>query len=150
MMVDSARYRDGERLDVGERDLRQLRAKARDEGGFVWVSVVEPTESEIGELARTFDLHPLAIEGAIELPQRPTLENYDRATVLVLKTLTYDDELDAVETGQVIILMGGEFVLTICRGDSSDLRGARQYLESRQECSHPGPQQWCTPSPTLS
>ena len=83
----------------------------------MWIGLHEPTEAEMGKVASTFDLHPLAVEDALTAHQRPKLERYRRHVFIVLKTLWYVDERDAVETGEIAVFVGEQFVVTVRHGD---------------------------------
>ena len=141
MIVDSALYRQGVRVPVDCRpqDLHDLRARVSEEGDFVWVGVHEPSEAELEDVAVAFGLHPLAVEDAVKAHQRPKLERYDDTLFLVLKTLWYVDAEDAVETGEIALFMGHDFVVTVRHGQGTDLRQARRVLESRETVLAHGP-----------
>ena len=63
----------------------------------------------MAKVSTTFDLHPLAVEDALAAHQRPKLERYPGNHVfMVLKTLWYVDERDAVETGEIAVFVGRE------------------------------------------
>lgn len=141
MIVDSALYRNGARVPVEcEPDqLIKLRGMATEEGDFVWVGLHEPSADELGDVALAFGLHPLAVEDAYHAHQRPKLERYDESLFLVLKTLWYVDERDAVETGEINIFVGGDFIVTVRHGTGSELSSARSHLESRESVLTHGP-----------
>ena len=71
--------------------------------------------------ATIFGLHPLAVEDALTRHQRPKVEPYDDMLFLVLKTLWYVDERDEVETGQVSMFLGADFVVTVRQGAGVEL-----------------------------
>ena len=141
MIVDSALYRHGNRVapDGDPHDFAALRATAAREPGFVWVGLHEPTEDELSEVASVFGLHELAIEDAVKAHQRPKLERYDDNLFLVLKTLWYVDEEDAVETGEISIFLGHDFVVTVRHGRGSGLAAAREGLEGDTRVLEHGP-----------
>lgn len=141
MIVDNALYRNGARvqLDSDISDLAAVRARCAGTDSFVWVGLHEPSPDELGTVAETFGLHPLAVEDALKAHQRPKLERYDDSLFLVLKTLWYVDEFDAVETGEVNVFVGPDFVVTVRHGEGSELHSSRQYLESRPELLEHGP-----------
>ena len=78
-----------------------MRAKATGTDDFVWVGLHDPTSDELEAVADLYGLHPLAVEDAIAAHQRPKVERYDDSLFIVLKTLWYVDEEDAVETGEI-------------------------------------------------
>ena len=142
MIVDSAVYRAGARLPVDCRvhDYEALREAAKGgEHDFVWVGLYEPSHVELEDIATAFGLHPLAVEDAVVAHQRPKLELYEDSLFLTLKTLWYVDEDDAVETGEINLFVGDDFVITVRHGRGSQLRDARHELEGKQAVLSHGP-----------
>ncbi|QDH10893.1 magnesium/cobalt transporter CorA [Nocardioides dongxiaopingii] len=141
MIVDSAVYRHGVRIpvDCSSHDYPALRAAAAAEGGFVWLGLYQPSGVELGEVAEAFGLHRLAVEDAVKAHQRPKLEQYGDDLFLVLKTLWYVDEDDAVETGEINMFVGHDFVITVRHGRGSQLQAARHYLEHTEHVLTKGP-----------
>ncbi|NYD41821.1 magnesium/cobalt transporter CorA [Nocardioides panaciterrulae] len=141
MIVDSALYRDGVRVDAecDVSDLRTLRSRATGERDFVWLGLHEPGEEQLSEVAEAFGLHPLAVEDAVKAHQRPKLERYDDSLFMVLKTLWYVDEDDAVETGEVNLFVGPHFIVSVRHGTGTDLHPARRHLEEQQTVLDHGP-----------
>ena len=141
MIVDSALYRDGVRVpvDCDKDDLARLRDEARDTDDFVWVGLHEPGAAELDRVAQLFELHPLAVEDAVRAHQRPKLERYDDGLFLVLKTLWYVDEEDAVETGEINLFVGRNFVVSVRHGEGTELHAARLDLERRTAVLGHGP-----------
>ena len=125
MIVDNALYHQGKRVPLGPGDDQSL-GSARvpcDPGDFQWIGIHDPSHDELQLIAKTFDLHPLAVEDAGDSHQRPKLERYDDTLFLVLKTLWYVDEEDAVETGEINMFVGKDFVVTVRHGKGIDLDG---------------------------
>ena len=141
MIVDNALYRHGVRipLDCDPTDLAAVRSRAGDDASFVWVGLHEPSSEELDQVARAFDLHPLAVEDALHAHQRPKLERYEDSLFLVLKTLWYVDEFDAVETGEINIFMGRDFVVTVRHGEGLELHSSRLNLETKESVLTHGP-----------
>ena len=141
MIVDSAVYRNGERVSVDCRphDYAALRAEARGTGDFVWVGLHQPGQAELERVAEAFGLHHLAVEDAVKAHQRPKLERYDDSLFLILKTLWYVDAEDAVETGEISLFVGSDFVITVRHGEGGALHSARRYLEERSKVLTHGP-----------
>ncbi|WP_395657993.1 magnesium/cobalt transporter CorA [Nocardioides sp.] len=129
MIVDCALYRDGARIEDSP-DWRELRTRTTEPGDFVWIGMYEPTEAEISEVAEVFCLHRLAVEDAVKAHQRPKLERFDELVFVILKTLWYVDEKDAVETGEIAMFIGDTFVVTVRHGEGSELHTAREQLEA--------------------
>jgi magnesium transporter len=133
MIVDCAHYKDGHRRDDGPVSLEEAAAR-RDEGGFVWLGLFEPTEAEMDQVRLLFGLHELAVEDALNSHQRPKIEIHDKdLRLVILRTARYDEEAEEVEFGNIVVLIAPTFVITVRQGVASDLRDARQRLEQRPE-----------------
>ena len=131
MIVDSALYSGGQRVDLGcqPHEYDKMRAGIKHPGDFVWLGLYAPSAEELTEVAAAFDLHPLAVEDAVSAHQRPKLERYDDSLFLVLKTLWYVDEDDQVETGEINLFVGADFVITVRHGRGARLEAARHGVE---------------------
>ena len=140
MIVDNALYHQGARVGLGTEDESLGHARVPcDDGDFQWVGLHDPTADELELVARTFDLHPLAVEDAGDSHQRPKLERYGDTLFLVLKTLWYVDAEDAVETGEINMFVGPDFVVTVRHGPGIDLASSRRDLEHRAKVLEHGP-----------
>lgn len=144
-VVDSAVYVDGVRTDHST-DFRKALAWVRAEGkGFVWLGLHHPDDRQMEDVAEAFGLHPLMVEDAVHAHQRPKLEMYDDTLFLVLRTVKYidhgDDDVanDIVETGEIMVLAGSNFVITVRHGEHTHLAGVRRSLEQRPEQLEFGP-----------
>ncbi|HLM06032.1 MAG TPA: magnesium/cobalt transporter CorA [Blastococcus sp.] len=142
-VVDCAVYVDGRRQGpVAPEDALRVATEA---GGFVWLGLFAPTEAELGAIAQQYDLHPLAVEDAVYAHQRPKLDRYDDALFMVLKTTTYveHEELtpnsEVVGTGEVMVFLGGHYVITVRHGEHGELNELRHRLEDQPDLLCQGP-----------
>jgi magnesium transporter len=140
MIVDCAHYRDGRRQHEGKMDPAEAAAICRNDPGFVWLGMVEPSPEELASVQDTFGLHDLAVEDAQSFHLRPKVEAYEGGvTFVVLRTARYVDEAEEVEFGEVSIFVGPGFIITVRQGVASDLHGARLRLESHPKLLEEGP-----------
>jgi len=143
-VVGCAVYVDGKRRTEPV-DVNTANDVAATVGGFVWLGLHEPTAEDFSDIAERYGLHALAVEDAINAHQRPKLERYDDMLFMVLKTAGYveHDQLTAtspiVETGEVMVFLGTNYVITVRHGKLSPLRGLRQRLEAQPELLRHGP-----------
>ena len=79
------------------------------------------------------------MEDAEKGRQRPKLEGYDGTVVLAVRSVHYDDAREAVETGQVLVLVGDRFVVTVRHGQAGSLAHRRSELEAHPERLRSGP-----------
>jgi magnesium transporter len=137
VIVDCALYADGKREPV---DLAQAVSRARHRpNSFVWLGLQEPTNDEFDDLALYFAPHPLAIEDAINAHQRPKLDIYDECLFVVIKTLCYDDRRLEIETGEIMLFTGENFMVTVQHGPGDVLEPVRRRLENLPELLRHGP-----------
>jgi len=156
-LVDCGVYVDGHRLP-GKYTHTSALAKVREiertpqEGmeepapsAFVWIGLHEPDESQMQEVADAFGLHPLAVEDAVHAHQRPKLERYDDTLFFVLKTVNYVEHESValarqiVETGEVMIFVGKDFVVTVRHGEHGGLSDVRKRMDAAPEHLRLGP-----------
>ncbi len=148
-MVDCAVYVDGSRVP-GKFTHAAAVARARDlnaggQNAFVWIGLHEPDEHQMQSVAEVFGLHPLAVEDAVHAHQRPKLERYDNTLFLVLKTVNYVEHesvalaREIVETGEIMVFVGCDFVVTVRHGDHTGLAGVRKKMEDEHKQLALGP-----------
>jgi len=138
MIVDYALYLNGQRYNEPS-NLPELIMKARNDGGFVWLGLAEPTQTEFDKIMGDFRFHPLAIEDAVNAKQRPKFEEYPGVQFCVLKTVFYDEEKSLVSTGEIFCFIGDYFIVVVRHGDGAPLRNTRHQLEGNPEQLEKGP-----------
>ena len=149
VVVDCAVYCDGARLegDYGPAAaLERVRELERDGAKpFVWIGLHEPDDQQMQSIAGVFELHPLAVEDAVHAHQRPKAERYDDTIFMVLKTVNYvpheSVELarEIVETGEIMMFVGADFVITVRHGEHTGLAKLRKKLEADPNALALGP-----------
>ena len=69
----------------------------------------------------------------------PKLERYDNTLFLVLKTVNYVEHesvalaREIVETGEIMVFVGPDFVVTVRHGDHTGLAGVRKKMEDEHK-----------------
>jgi magnesium transporter len=148
-MVDCGIYSDGRRLHGNYTHAAALakvhELEANGQKAFVWIGLHEPDEHQMQAVAEVFGLHPLAVEDAVHAHQRPKVERYDDTLFLVLKTVKYVPHesvalaREIVETGEIMVFVGSDFVVTVRHGDHTGLAGLRRHLEGEHQKLALGP-----------
>ncbi|WP_240506091.1 magnesium/cobalt transporter CorA [Thermoactinospora rubra] len=149
-VVEYGAYIDGERVYadgiVASLDLvRRHNLAADGPKAFVWVGLHEPAAHEVEWLAEVFGLHPLAVEDAVKAHQRPKVERYGDSLFMVLKTIAFldHDQLTAtseiIATGEIMVFLGSDFVVTVRHGAHCPLTEVRERLEDSPELMNRGP-----------
>ncbi|MEU2225702.1 magnesium/cobalt transporter CorA [Streptomyces sp. NPDC018347] len=144
-VVNCVTYQEGVRVP-GCADLVEAVRLVRKSGeGFVWLGLHEPTDLEFSGIAELFDLHPLAVEDAVEAHQRPKLERYGDTLFAVLKTVCYVEHerltatSEVVDTGEVMAFVGEDFLITVRHGRHGSLGPLREELEANPHQLAKGP-----------
>ncbi|NEC87055.1 magnesium and cobalt transport protein CorA [Streptomyces sp. SID12501] len=144
-VVNCVAYEDGVRIPAGRDLVDAVRRVRKSDEGFVWLGLHEPTDQEFAGIAQLFDLHPLAVEDAVDAHQRPKLERYGETLFAVFKTVCYVEhtELTAtsevVNTGEIMVFVGREFVITVRHGRHGSLGPLREGLEADPQQLAKGP-----------
>ncbi|MEH0556085.1 magnesium and cobalt transport protein CorA [Streptomyces sp. B21-101] len=144
-VVDCALYEYGRRRPGPLPPEQAMDAVRETPGGFVWIGLHAPTAEQLQTVAGAFDLHPLAVEDALEAHQRPKLERYGDTLFLVLRTAAYleHDHLtpttDIVGTGEIMAFAGRDFIVVVRHDPAEHLGGVRRRLEADPERLALGP-----------
>ncbi|GFG54665.1 magnesium and cobalt transport protein CorA [Mycolicibacterium agri] len=148
-MVDCGVYVDGKRLPGKYTHAAALskvhELEAEGQNAFVWIGLHEPDEHQMQAVGDVFGLHELAVEDAVHAHQRPKLERYDKTLFLVLKTVNYVEHesvtnaREIVETGEIMVFVGTDFVVTVRHGEHGELAGVRKRLEASPALLKLGP-----------
>ena len=139
MIVDSAIYVDGRRA-AEHGSLDETYEACRSQEGVAWIGLYKPTAEEFESVAQEFELHPLAVEDALDAHQRPKLERYGETHFVVLKPARYLDDVERVEFGEIHVFLGENFVITVRHSESPDVGMVRQSLEADPELLRRGPE----------
>jgi magnesium transporter len=125
MLVNCAAYQNGKRIaDIKKEEINNYIHRPET---FVWVALYEPAQVEIDEMAKQFELHPLAVEDASHGHQRPKIEEYGDMLFAVLHTV----ELNKLElkSGEVDVFVGANYILSVRRGTEQGFQAVRDRAE---------------------
>ncbi|MXM63912.1 transporter [Streptomyces sp. HUCO-GS316] len=139
-IVQAALYRDGVRVSTPATLADTFRELREQHSGMAWIGLARPTESELLSLAAEFDLHPLAVEDAMEAHQRPKLERYGDTLFVVLRAARYLDAPEEVDFAELHVFVGPDFVITVRHGAAPDLSAVRRRMEETPELLKLGPE----------
>ncbi|GHD97641.1 magnesium and cobalt transport protein CorA [Streptomyces alanosinicus] len=144
-VVNCVTYQDGVRVPQCTDLVDAVRMVRKTGEGFVWLGLHEPTDREFAGIAELFDLHPLAVEDAVEAHQRPKLEHYGDTLFAVFKTVCYVEHekltatSEVVNTGEIMVFVGKDFVITVRHGRHGSLGPLREELEAHPYQLSKGP-----------
>ena len=107
-------------------------------GAFDWIGLAHPTPAEIGQVARQFGLHPLAVEDALNPNQTPKIEPYGAYLFVIARTAALEAD-DTISYGQSAFFLGIDFLVTVRQGSTRAHVDLRHNLEANPERLSEGP-----------
>jgi len=119
--------------------------KNHEDGGVLWLDIVDPTDHDFEMLASEFGFHPLAIDDLRQRDQRPRVVEYgDYLFVIAHEWQPAPDRDDlskpCVERcTELHIFVGQNYVVSLHDGTSEALKTARKRWESSKDMRRQGP-----------
>jgi magnesium transporter len=99
-----------------------------------WHDIQNPNDKLLDELAARYCLHPLHVEDCRQDAQRTKAETGDSYLFISLKQMAFDDS-GRLATGDLVLFVGGDFLLTVHRAPVAllePLRAAKEELHPDQ------------------
>ncbi len=85
-----------------------------------WISVTGVHEAEkVEQICNIFNIHPLVQEDILNTQQRTKMEEFDKYLFVTFKRLYYSDSLKAIDTEQVSVILGHNFLLSFQETENS-------------------------------
>ncbi len=125
-VVAASLYRNGKKIEDVSLD-RPARC-APDRSEFVWIGLLDPSESELRILQENYGLHPLAVEDALKAHQLPKVDVYDEQLFVVAITAHLEDDLIAY--GETSFFVGDNFIISVRHGSARAHTKVREQLEA--------------------
>jgi magnesium transporter len=144
-VVDCGVYAAGARRPGTIHYSEAARQGRRQRGTFVWLGLHEPDRATMQTVAELFGLHELIVDQTVDGGHRPSVDSIGEVTRLVMRTARYveHDQLTAtsevVDTGDLTVLIGTWFVITVRHGAAGPLWPVRHGLERRPAVLRQGP-----------
>lgn len=136
-IIAARRYSQGN-IQPAEIKIDGVPRAAPDSGCFDWVGLEEPDPVLMGEVARQFGLHPLAVEDAMNASQTPKVEPFGEQLFVVARTAALG-EGEVIDYGQTAMFLGRDFLVTVRQGSTRAHSSLRAQLEARAERLIEGP-----------
>jgi magnesium transporter len=110
-----------------------------DPSDFLWIALASPTRKELDALAEVFTVPALWIADALNPRQRAKAEIAEGGALIVFKVVLYDEPTSAIETGQIAVILGPSYVITVRLGPTGSLGPVRLDATGRPEFLMHGP-----------
>jgi magnesium transporter len=103
----------------------------KDKPTVTWMNVDGLHQVEILEkLGECYGLHPLVLEDILNTDQRPKMEDYGEYIYIVLKALDYNDKSNEIETEQISLILGSNFVFSFQEREGDTFDPIRERLRN--------------------
>jgi len=135
VLVACTAYQDGRTL--GEIALDRIAEYLRLPNCFVWLALKDPAATELEELQRVFDLHPLAVEDAQTGHQRPKIDEYGESLFAVLHIVEPGEA--GLQVGEMALFCGRNYVISVRSRAEKGFSEVRMRGEREPELLRQGP-----------
>ncbi len=81
-------------------------------------------------LGKTFHLHPIVLENAVDIHQRPKFEEYSSGNFIIIKALSFDKETKTVSKEHIALYFTKSFLVTFQETSSDVFEGVRTRINS--------------------
>lgn len=139
VVVDNAVYVRGERV-ASPPSLDDTYEVLHEKRGMAWIGLYRPDAAELQSVAAEFGLHKLMIEDALRGHQRPKMERYGDTLLAVFKAARYLDAEERVEFGEVHVILGPDFAITVRHSETPNIAAIRKGLENNAALLARGPE----------
>ena len=114
--------------DYNDKELTEAKLTSLDEifpyhesDRISWINIDGIIKSEVESIAAHFGIHPLLTEDILSMNQRPKMDEVEGIFYCLLNMLYYNRKQDCVETEQVSIVLGKNFVITFQEDPARDV-----------------------------
>ena len=86
-----------------------------------WINIDGINKNEIEILANHFQIHPLIVEDILSVGQRPKMDEINGVLFCVLNMLFFNQKNTTIETEQISIVIGNNFIISIQEDANRDV-----------------------------
>ena len=125
MDYDEARFQEKEIKTIEECFL------FKDTPTVTWINIDGLHRVEILEkLGECYGLHPLVLEDILNTDQRPKMEDYGEYLYIVLRMLNYNDKSSEIESEQISLVLGPNFVFSFQEREGDTFNPIRDRIRN--------------------
>lgn len=98
-----------------------------------WIDVEKPSVSEMEELRREFNLHPLDIEDCLTRTERSKIDVYDQHLFMVLLFPAYFKKTKEIQSSEIHFFITNSVLITVHNGDAGTLINYFKNVENSKD-----------------
>ena len=102
----------------------------KDSPSVTWINIDGLHDIALIEsIGSQFGIHPLTQEDIVNIGQRPKAEDFDDYIYIVFKMLSYRDGMDQIESEQVSLILGSNFLISFQEAPGDVMAPVRDRIE---------------------
>jgi magnesium transporter len=109
-----------------------------DEHSCVWLDYCAPTKADLATIVEEFQLHPLAVEDAINEHQRPKLDRYDTHLFLSAYSVKLDTESGELRTREIGAFITRQALITVRKDEGVPIDSLLARWDASKELAQHG------------
>ena len=115
--------------------LRKLNTEVKiiEFNGLKWIDIIRPTNKEIKMLEDMYDFHELLLEDCMTEHQRSKIDSYEDYSFIVLHLPRYRKELFRLDSEEIDIFIGHDYLVTLHEGELKPLVDLAQKCQAKEE-----------------
>jgi magnesium transporter len=114
--------------DYNDRGLEEYELKTveetfafKDNGRVTWINIDGLRKADVEQVCTHYDVHPLVQEDILSMNQRPKMDEVDGVLYCLLNMLYFNETHGGVESEQISIVLGRDFVMTFQEDPQRDV-----------------------------
>jgi len=88
---------------------------------ITWINIDGLRKTDVETICNYYEIHPLLVEDILSINQRPKMDEVEGVLFCLLNMLYYNTEKRTVETEQISIVLGKDFVISFQEDASRDV-----------------------------
>ena len=114
-------------------EVDELRKLLNETAPIVWLNIDGLALIDmLQEIGTFYNLHHLTLEDILNTDQRPKQEAYEDYTYLVFKALAFDDKEHTIESEQVSLIIGENYVISVSERETDLFTTMRKRIEANK------------------
>jgi magnesium transporter len=130
-------YRNG-KLELENFPVSEISERLQEPDACVWLDYCEPTQDDLATISQELQLHPLAVEDAVNEHQRPKLDRYESHLFMSAYTLLLDAESGELHTSEVGVFILPRALVTVRKDHGMDIDGMLARWDESKDLSEHG------------
>jgi magnesium transporter len=109
-----------------------------DESAVLWLDLRDPDRADLAVLSSEFGLHPLAVEDAVQMHERPKLDRYRTHLFLTAYAVYLSRETGELTTSELAAFITPRALITVRKDDGLDIGAVVAYWDASPDLAKYG------------